>query len=594
MASKVLMLGKGHPFNGINRVGLQLRCFSATCVMRNGGKLVLGCGSNVVDQFFRVQALPKVGEKGFFQSPNNIKEKSIVGGVTLNHLSWASLLGVPTGLLALQGADIPGRLIRNKMNQLNISKDFIQVSDTYTTAQSYVFIQQDGERSIVMASGATSIIKKHIVEEFFEEAVRKNAMMITTEISQVPLSGVIALLRLAKDMGIPSVLDLDVSPSVAMNEAGLGTLEELKKCVMMADILKPAKHAAAEMLEILRPDLSKNAQLSGIDVAKYLRESCNSRLLAMTNGIESSVLTSENHTVEVPTERLKNVVDATGAGDAFLGGLITGLHFHGIPESEDDMRVIGVLANKTGAACCKVLGGLPNDQSREVLKEEILKYRGSIGESESDEAASYNPCPDFENSVNADFEAAQGVLDLMDFRTVAKFIEYLENCKGNVLVSGIGKSAIVAQRMAASLASTGTPAHFVHATEWAHGDLGKIRKEDVVVFFSHSGNTEEVNYAAELVQKHKIPLLSIVGSKDSPLAHMSDAIIDYVVGKDLLEPLGGAPTSSIIMQEMMVNGIIYELIRRRSFTKEQFLWNHPGGSLGRKLSKKLGYNIRFV
>ena len=68
------------------------------------------------------------------------------------------------------------------------------------------------------------------------------------------------------------------------------------------------------------------------------------------------------------------------------------------------------------------------------------------------------------------------------------------------------------------------------------------------MFFSHSGNTEEVNYAAELVQKHQVPLLSIVGSKDSSLAHMSDAIIDYVVGKDLLEPLGGAPTSSIIMQ----------------------------------------------
>ena len=72
------------------------------------------------------------------------------------------------------------------------------------------------------------------------------------------------------------------------------------------------------------------------------------------------------------------------------------------------------------------------------MKEEILKYRGSIGESESDSAASYNPCPDFENSVNADFEAAQGVLDMMDFRTVARFIEFLENCKGSVLVSGIG------------------------------------------------------------------------------------------------------------------------------------------------------------
>ena len=75
---------------------------------------------------------------------------------------------------------------------------------------------------------------------------------------------------------------------------------------------------------------------------------------------------------------------------------------------------------------------------REVLKEEILKYRGVLDEGESDESASYNPCPDFENSVNADFEAAQGVVDLMDFRTVAKFIEFLENCKGSVLVSGIG------------------------------------------------------------------------------------------------------------------------------------------------------------
>ena len=78
---------------------------------------------------------------------------------------------------------------------------------------------------------------------------------------------------------------------------------------------------------------------------------------------------------------------------------------------------------------------------REVLKEEILKYKGAFGDNESIEVAAYNPCPDFENSVNADFEAAQGVVDLMDFRTVEKFIDYLENCKGNVLISGIGETS---------------------------------------------------------------------------------------------------------------------------------------------------------
>ena len=77
-----------------------------------------------------------------------------------------------------------------------------------------------------------------------------------------------------------------------------------------------------------------------------------------------------------------------------------------------------------------------------MLRNEILKYKGVLDESDNDETALCNPCPDFENSVNADYEAAQGVVDLMDFRTVAKFIEYLENCKGNVLVSGIGETVI--------------------------------------------------------------------------------------------------------------------------------------------------------
>lgn len=82
------------------------------------------------------------------------------------------------------------------------------------------------------------------------------------------------------------------------------------------------------------------------------------------------------------------------------------------------------------------------NRCREVLRNEILKYKGVLDESDNDETALCNPCPDFENSVNADYEAAQGVVDLMDFRTVAKFIEYLENCKGNVLVSGIGETVI--------------------------------------------------------------------------------------------------------------------------------------------------------
>ena len=564
------------------------RCWSSASAI----PLVLGCGSNVVDQFFMVEAVPKVGEKGFFRSPNKIHEKSVVGGVTLNHLSWAALLGVPTGLLALQGGDVPGRLIRRSMKKLGISPEFLQVSEEYMTAQSYVFVQQDGERSIIMASGATSLINDKVVYEFFADSIKGQACMLSTEISQVPLSGVAALLNTAKSSNVMSILDLDVSPAVALKEAKLGSMHELVECVNTADVLKPAKHAAREMLSLLRPDIKKN--LSSSDTVQYLMENTNAKMVALTAGGDPTVIATRDALVEIPTKKLDKVVDATGAGDAFLGGLITGLHFHGFPKTLDEITCIGELANKTGAACCMVLGGLPDVTSKEILYNEIEQYHAQIqAEYESDDEL-YTPSPDFENSIIADVDAAEDVMNLMDFKSVSKFIEIIEKCKGHILISGIGKSAIVASRMAASLASTGTPAHFVHATEWSHGDLGKICPSDVVVFFSHSGNTEEVNYAAELVKRKEVPLLGIVGSTDSPLAHMCDAVIDYVVGKDLMEPLGGAPTTSIVLQEMIVNGVICELIRRKNFTKEQFLFNHPGGSLGRKLSKKLGHDVRYM
>ena len=240
------------------------------------------------------------------------------------------------------------------------------MDDSYTTAESYVILDLHGERSIIMASGATSLINNEIVKAHFSEAISE-CRILSTEISQVPMSGVIECLRAAKE-GTPilTVLDVDVQPSVAVEEALLGTLDELTECVMMADVLKPAKHAAQELLAHLDPSLREDAyNMTSEDLALRLREVTGSKLVALTSGSEGCVMATETELLTVPPFHLDAVTDATGAGDAFLGGLLAGLyHENGVPETTDGLQKLGELANATGAACCQVLGALPDSNGR--------------------------------------------------------------------------------------------------------------------------------------------------------------------------------------------------------------------------------------
>jgi len=342
----------------------------ATAAAAAGNNRILGCGSNVVDRFFRVKGLPKPGEKGYFADPMSITDASVVGGVTLNHLSWASQLSVPTGGMFLQGNDAAGKMIRADMEKLGVSTELVQVDDSYTTAESYVILALDGERSIIMASGATSLISSDVVRNHFSESIGQ-CRILSTEISQVPMSGVIECLRAAKE-GTPilTVLDVDVQPSVAVEEALLGTLAELTECVMMADVLKPAKHAAQELLAHLDPSLRTDAyDMTSEDLTARLRDLTNSKLVALTSGSEGCVMATESELLTVPPFQIDAVTDATGAGDAFLGGLLAGLyHENGVPQTADGLHKLGELANATGAACCQVLGALPDNNGRSHVR----------------------------------------------------------------------------------------------------------------------------------------------------------------------------------------------------------------------------------
>ena len=164
--------------------------------------------------------------------------------------------------------------------------------------------------------------------------------------------------------------------------------------------------------------------------------------------------------------------------------------------------------------------------------------------------------------------------------------ELIMASQGRVAILGIGKSGHVGRKIAATLASTGTPAVFVHPAEAGHGDLGMITEQDVVVAISNSGTSEEIMTLLPVLKRKGIPLIGLTGATESPLAHECRYVLDVGVKEEAC-PLGLAPTSSTTAALVMGDALAMALLEARGFTEEDFAISHPGGRLGRKLLVKV-------
>ena len=160
--------------------------------------------------------------------------------------------------------------------------------------------------------------------------------------------------------------------------------------------------------------------------------------------------------------------------------------------------------------------------------------------------------------------------------------EILMSCSGRAVVIGMGKSGHVANKVAATLASTGTPAFFVHPGEASHGDIGMITKDDAVLAISSSGSTSEIIALIPLIKRLGIPLVTMTGDKDSPLALAASVNLDISVEREAC-PLNLAPTASTTVSLVLGDALAIALLESKGFTAEDFAFSHPGGALGRKL-----------
>jgi len=530
---------------------------------------LVGIGSMVVDLIYRTPRIIGAEEKIILSKYETGEAlKKLVGGVTLNHLAWASLLGLRAGIFGKQGDDEYGRFLRAGMDRYGIDKHLTLDGSASSFAQ--IFVDPEGGRSIYMSPAATSETTGDYLRAQHAGYIRRSRML-STEISQLPLEAVVAALEVARESGVVTVLDVDVLRSDAIKT--LGRWEEFERALELADYLKPSKGTAAEM----------TGQSDALSAAKALREKYGARAVVITDGEAGCAIASDEFTDRVPAYRIRSV-DSTGAGDAFLGGLIAGLRY-GL-SWPDTLR----LANACGAACCEISGATPdvaNSRSRvfELYDGAPLAARefASAAEAASSSAASSpyeNAIPDFLKIAVEELDKLRAKITPGYFERVADLIVEAEARGGRVHVTGIGKPEYVAGYISALFSSTGTPAFFLHGTECVHGSAGQVVPGDVVIAISNSGETGEMKATVTALKRNGALIVGVSGNPKSWLAGECDEFLFAGVEREG-SPLGFEPRASILAEIYLLAALSIELQARKGITRVHYNAWHPGGLIGK-------------
>jgi len=188
--------------------------------------------------------------------------------------------------------------------------------------------------------------------------------------------------------------------------------------------------------------------------------------------------------------------------------------------------------------------------------------------------------------LNLEAKAIERTAQILDRKSVERAIELLACCESKVIVTGVGKSGVIAQKIAQTLTSTGTIAVFVHPSDALHGSLGVIARGDVVVALSNSGETDEILMLLPTIKNREVNIISIVGNTNSTLARQSDIVLDASVDKEAC-PHNLAPTCSTTVSLALGDAIAMTLMEAKGLTAEDFAANHPAGRLGKRLTLKV-------
>jgi sugar/nucleoside kinase (ribokinase family)/D-arabinose 5-phosphate isomerase GutQ len=522
-----------------------------------------GSGSMVVDRIWSVPRIAGPDEKVRIAGASAGLIERRVGGVTLNHLGWARLLGLRVAAFGKQADDAEGRLLRAGMARLGIEPHLDASGRTSSTAE--IFVDAAGQRAIYMSPASTAELTPADVDGRFASLIAASRM-VSSEVSQLRLATVERILARARAAGARTVLDLDIPPRAAVPE--LGSDAELHSVLGLADLLKASLSAASEWVGAREPRA----------VARALAERHGAEAVVLTLGAQGAWVRTGAEEFAVPSARVA-VRDTTGAGDAFLGGLLAGVHL------ELDWRDAALLGNACAAACCERIGAFPEEP--DACRKRALEYYAELGGSPLvlpqacfGEAAAA-PRETFMVHALQELGRVAAELDGAAVAAAAQLIRDAEASGGRTHVTGIGKSAHVARYLAALLSSTGTPSAFLDAGEATHGSVGQLVAGDVLIAISNSGQTEELLACARAAAVMGAQVIAVTASRESPLASAADLSLPVRVDQEG-GPLGLAPRASVLAQTLVLLALSVELQAGRDFAIEDYHRRHPAGDLGRR------------
>jgi arabinose-5-phosphate isomerase len=505
---------------------------------------LVGIGSIVVDTFCRVDSLLAKEGKTFIRS-----RKQLLGGVTLNHVSWAASLGLKASVVGVGSDDDQGRYLRRGLDRLGVDHSgYFKTGDR--TAACQIFVDRQGERAIYMDSGPTGTLRPKNVGQFLPWF--KRSQSVSTEISQLKLATVCQVLSSARQAGCRTFLDLDLPPSQATGSAGLGSRAELDRALGLADCLKSSQEAASELVPQGKPEAMALA------LHKKLKKKAGA-WVALTAGSKGSALSDGKQALFIPAAKVRKVVDTTGAGDAYLGGMIAGT-LKGLP-----LAALGRQASRTAANCVGQLGATP-------LVDDLDKGTDGVDK------------PAFIDRAIGELQGLSSKVSPEAYTRAIQLILDTERKGGIVHATGIGKSEHVAQYAAASFSSTGTPCFFLHGTEVLHGSSGQVRPGDLVLAVSRTGETHELREAVQTLKVHGARVLGVSGNPQSWLAKNSDVFLYAGVGHEG-DSLGLAPRASILAQILVLASLGVALQEKKKFRAQDFQKHHPNGVLKDFLKK---------
>jgi len=530
---------------------------------------LVGIGSMVVDLIYRVPRIISSEEKVILTAHDGRDiVRKLVGGVTLNHLAWAGLLGLRVGIFGKQGEDELGRFLRAGMDLYEIDKHL--TLDGNSSSFAHIFVDPQGSRAIYMSPAATGETTADYVRERHADYIR-SSKFLSTEVSQLPLNAVVAALQIAREGGVTTVLDVDVLRSDAIKT--LGTRDEFDTALSLADYIKPSKAAAAEI----------TGKIDSLDATRQLRKEFGARAVVITDGALGSAASAHEFEGRLPAYQI-TPVDSTGAGDAFLGGMIAGIQY-GL-----DWTDILKLANACGGACCEITGATPNlEKSLARVFELYDGTQFTLREKPARTATSSSEDP-YDNAVEGFLRTAIDELNKLRsrlgegyFQEAIKLITNAEKLGGRVHFTGVGKPQYVAGYVSALFSSTGTPAYFLDGTECVHGSAGQVARGDVVVVISNSGETAEMRASVTALKRNGALILGVSGNPQSWLARESNAFLAVGVTNEG-SPLGFEPRASVLAQLYVLAALSIELQARKRITHSDYNAWHPGGLIGKYTS----------